>query len=193
MKLGFMLLAAMLPLGVSSAATWDILNDQSRVSFVTTKQGSVAEVNHFAAVEGTLTDSGQFSLDIPLIGVQTGIDTRNERMQSMLFEIAKYPLLELSASVNMQAINAIAPGSQGVVTVDAKVAMHGKAQPMTFTVMVSRLNQDTMTVSSYQPVIVSAAVFELAAGVEKLREVAGLQVISEAVPVSFVITLKQQP
>ncbi|MCF1428990.1 MAG: YceI family protein [Shewanella sp.] len=193
MKLGFMLLAAMLPLGVSSAATWNILNDESRVSFVTVKQGNFAEVNHFTAVEGTLTDSGKFSLDIPLIGVQTNIGIRNERMQSMLFEIAKYPLLELSATVDMKVINAIAPGRQALVTVDASVAMHGRNQPMAFTVMVSRLNKDTMTVSSYQPVIVNASVFGLAAGVEKLREAAGLQAISEAVPVSFVITLKQHP
>lgn len=190
MKHWVLALALMAP-GVSQAADWVIQNQDSRVSFITIKQGNIAEVSRFAAVEGTLSDKGQFTLDIPLIGVQTGIDIRNERMKTMLFEIAKFPVLELNASLDMAAINSIKPGSQALVSVDAQVALHGKTQPMTVEVMVSRLNENTMTVSAFQPLVVNAAVFDLAAGVEKLREVAGLKAISEAVPVTFVLTLTQ--
>jgi len=46
-------------------------------------------------------------------------------------------------------------------------------------------------VSSLAPVIVQANEFGLVAGVEKLKELAGLPSISLAVPVSFVLTLAQ--
>jgi len=43
-------------------------------------------------------------------------------------------------------------------------------------------------VASTKPLIVDAAKFGMTEGVEKLREIAGLQSISNAVPVSFVMT-----
>ena len=182
-----------LPTATTLAQDWVIQNQHSRVSFVTTKQGNIAEVNHFADVSGTLTEKGRFSLFIPLIGVQTGIDTRNERMQSMLFEVAKFPEVELKAQIEMSAIKALGVGEQQLVQVNAEVALHGKTKPVTVEVMVARLNSGTLTVSSFQPIVINAGDFDLSAGVEKLRQVAGLQTISEAVPVSFVITFSSQP
>lgn len=46
-------------------------------------------------------------------------------------------------------------------------------------------------VSSFQPIIINANEFGLVAGVDKLRDIAGLSSISQAVPVSFVLTLTQ--
>lgn len=45
--------------------------------------------------------------------------------------------------------------------------------------------------NSFQPIIVNANEFDLVAGIDKLREIAGLSSISQAVPVSFVLTLTQ--
>ncbi len=191
MKHWLLTLVLMTP-GLSLAADWVIQNQDSRVSFITIKQGNIAEVSRFTKVSGALSSEGKFSLTIPLTGVQTGIDIRNERMQSMLFEVGKFPELELNADVDMAAINSIKAGDQAVVQVIAKVTLHGKSQPMTFDVMVARLNNNILTVSSFQPIVVNAGQFALSAGVEKLRQVAGLKAISEAVPVSFVITLSSK-
>ena len=57
--------------------------------------------------------------------------------------------------------------------------------PLTLDLQLIRLGDDRILVNSAVPVIVNAAEYDLAAGVEKLREVAGLPAISNAVPVTF--------
>ncbi len=50
---------------------------------------------------------------------------------------------------------------------------------------VTRAGADTMVVSTIKPVIVQGDAFNLGAGVERLREVAGLPSITNAAPVAF--------
>ncbi len=59
--------------------------------------------------------------------------------------------------------------------------------------LVTKLSAGRFVVASLRPVIVNAAAFELAAGIEKLREVAGLPSIGGSVPVSFVLTFARNP
>lgn len=57
--------------------------------------------------------------------------------------------------------------------------------------MLTKISDNKLMVSSFQPIIINANEFGLVAGVEKLRDIAGLSSISQAVPVSFVLTLMQ--
>ena len=75
------------------------------------------------------------------------------------------------------------------MSIEAKINLHGKTQTKVFNVLVAKLSETKIVVSSLQPVVVNGSEFELAAGIEKLREIAGLSAISQAVPVSFVLTL----
>ena len=59
---------------------------------------------------------------------------------------------------------------------------------MTFEVVVARMSDGDLLVMSEKPVVVNAPLFNLADGVEALREIAGLPSISAAVPVSFVLS-----
>ncbi|WP_299806894.1 YceI family protein [uncultured Shewanella sp.] len=182
----------LLPLSlVASAGTWTVENDGSNVNFISIKKGDIAEVHHFNSVAGTLNDKGQFNFSISLASVATNIDIRDERMDSLLFEVDKYPKLTLKAKVDPKLLADLAVGSVKVATVDAEVALHGKKQKMAFTVSIAKLSDSHILVASVAPVIVNADSFGLTAGVEKLREVAGLSAISKAVPVSFMLNLKQ--
>ncbi|ABV87796.1 YceI family protein [Shewanella pealeana] len=182
----------LLPLSlVASAGTWTVENDSSNVSFISIKKGDIAEVHHFNSVAGTLNDKGQFDFSIALASVATNIDIRDERMDSLLFEVDKYPKLTLKAKVDPKLLANLAIGSVTVATVDAEVALHGKKQKMAFTVSIAKLSDSHMLVASVAPIIVNADSFGMTAGVEKLREVAGLSAISKAVPVSFMLNLKQ--
>ena len=69
--------------------------------------------------------------------------------------------------------------------------VHGTTSSITFDITVSRLTDNRILVASRKPVIVNASQVGLLAGVEKLREVAGLPSISPAVPVSFVLAFDQ--
>ncbi len=182
----------LLPLSlVASAGTWTVENDSSNVNFISIKKGDIAEVHHFNSVAGTLSDKGQFDFSIALASVATSIDIRDERMDSLLFEVDKYPNLTLKAKVDPKLLADLAVGSVKVATVDAEVALHGNKQNMAFTVSIAKLSESHILVASVAPIIVNADSFGLTAGVEKLREIAGLSAISKAVPVSFILNLKQ--
>lgn len=175
----------------SSVAQWQVIEQGSRVSFVSVKKGDIAEVHHFKQLKGTLNDNGQFELSIPLMSVATGIEVRDERMQNLLFEVSLYPELKLSSQVDSKMLKAIAVGESRVADIDGKIALHGKQQTKTFSVILTKVSDNKLMVSSLQPIIVNANEFDLVAGVDKLRDIAGLSSISQAVPVSFVLTLTQ--
>ncbi|AAN55909.1 YceI family protein [Shewanella oneidensis MR-1] len=173
----------------SSFAQWQVTEKGSRVSFVSVKKGDIAEVHHFKQLKGMLNDNGQFELTVPLVSVATGIDVRDERMQNLLFEVSLYPELKLSSQVDSKMLKELAVGESKLADIDGKIALHGKQQTKTFSVIVTKVSDNKLMVSSFQPIIVNANEFDLVAGVDKLRDIAGLSSISQAVPVSFVLTL----
>ncbi|MCG9965338.1 MAG: YceI family protein [Shewanella sp.] len=173
----------------SSFAQWQVTEQGSRVSFVSVKKGDIAEVHHFKQLKGVLNDNGQFELTVPLMSVATGIDVRDERMQNLLFEVSLYPELKLSSQVDSKMLKELAVGESKLADIDGKIALHGKQQTKTFSVIVTKVSDNKLMVSSFQPIIVNANEFDLVAGVDKLRDIAGLSSISQAVPVSFVLTL----
>ncbi|MGL4612354.1 MAG: YceI family protein [Shewanella sp.] len=174
-----------------SAAQWQVIEQGSRVSFVSVKKGDIGEVHYFKQLKGTLKDNGQFELSIPLASVATGISVRDERMQDMLFEVALYPQLKLTSQVDNSKLHAIKLGETQILDMDAKIELHGKSQTKKFAVMVTKVSAHKLLVNSLQPIIVNADEFALVAGLDKLRGIAGLSAISQAVPVSFVLTLIQ--
>ena len=191
MKKWLSILALGMLSNIALAGDWSINNNQSTVSFISIKKSDIAEVHRFKQVEGTLTDAGNFSLAIDLVSVDTGILIRDERMQGLLFEVAQFPKLTLSAKVNPQLLADLQIGEVMTLQVDGEIALHGKKQTKTFNVLVAKLSAKKMVVTSLTPVVIQAGDFDLATGVEKLRDIAGLTSISLAVPVSFVITLSQ--
>ncbi len=189
--LPIVLLSTSLMSAASFAADWQVKQGHSKVSFISIKKGDIAEVHDFKKVSGSLTPEGAFNLSIDLVSVDTGVEIRDERMQTMLFEVAKFPELGLSAVVNPKLLADLSVGSTLVTQIDGTIELHGKSRQITFDVLVAKLSDKKMVVSSMAPVIIQANDFDLVEGVNKLREVAGLSSISLAVPVSFVLTLSQ--
>lgn len=188
--IGIVALSAMA--SFSCAAQWQVIEQDSRVNFISVKKGDIAEVHHFKQLKGTLADNGQFNLTIPLVGVATGIEVRDERLQNLLFEVSLYPELKLTSQVDSKMLKDLVVGESKVADFDGKISLHGKEQTKTFSVILTKVSDNKLMVSSFQPIIINANEFDLVAGVEKLRDIAGLSSISQAVPVSFVLTLTQQ-
>jgi hypothetical protein len=112
-------------------------------------------------------------------------------MQNLLFEVSLYPELKLSSQVDPKILKNLGVGESKVFDIDGKIALHGKSQTKAFSVIITKVSDNKLLVNSFQPVIVNANEFDLVAGIDKLREIAGLSSISQAVPVSFVLTLTQ--
>jgi polyisoprenoid-binding protein YceI len=169
--------------------SWTVDNEHSRLSFVSIKAGTVAEVHHFGQIQGRVGDDGQFDLAISLESVETMIPIRNERMREMLFNTTNFPEASLSAKLDLETIHNLAVGEQTEIVTEAELALVGQTSNLTIHAVVARLSDDSLLVTSKQPLTLNADTLGLGDGVEKLREVAGLSSISPAVPVTFRLTL----
>jgi len=178
-------LVSALLLALPAKAEWALDYDASRINFVTTKSNAAAEVHTFDIVDGDIKDNGNFAISIDLDSVDTGIPIRDERMRSMLFDTEEYPTATLVGVVDLAAVEAIGVGESSDMALEGQLMVHGTRLSVTLDLCVSRLSASRVLVTSRKPVIVNAGQVGLAAGVEKLREVAGLPSISPAVPVTF--------
>ena len=191
MKTIQILIAATVLASAPGLASWTLDNDASQVSFVSVKAGDAGEVHRFANISGELAANGNASVIIQLASVDTLIPLRDERMREILFQTDLFPTASLSANIDMDALNAIAPGDSIDMTTNLKLDLHDQQIVLPAELIVARLGERKLMVSSRKPVIVNAASVDLAGGIEALREVANLPSISKAVPVSFVLTFEE--
>lgn len=169
-------------------AAWSLDNDASQVSFVSVKAGDAGEVHRFTEISGGLTAEGSASVTIQLASVDTLIPLRDERMREMLFQTNLFPTALLSTNIDMDALAALAPGDSMDMTANLTLDLHGQQISLAAEMIVARLGDHRLMVSSRKPLIVNAASVDLVKGIEALREIANLPSISKAVPVSFVLS-----
>jgi len=172
------------------AIDWVIDGNDSQLNFVSIKKINIAEIHEFKQLQGSYDSQGQFILAIDLASVDTHVPIRDERMKDFLFEVSKFSTATITATIDTDLVDAIAEGASDRFTVQANLDLHGVIKPLTLDVIVTRLVGAKLSVVSTQPIIINADDFALAAGLNKLMELASLPSISQAVPVSFYLTLK---
>jgi hypothetical protein len=191
MKLTQLLIVISLIVAGPCLAAWTLDNDSSQVSFVSVKAGDAGEVHRFTEISGELSSGGNASVTIQLASVDTLIPLRDERMRELLFQTNLFPTASLSADIDMDALNAIEPGNSMDMAANLTLDLHGQQLSLAAEMIVARLGDHRLMVSSRKPVIVNAASVDLVNGIEALREIANLPSISKAVPVSFVLTFDE--
>jgi len=169
-------------------ADWTLNNAESQLSFVSIKKGDIAEVHRFDQLDGSVDGKGNVKLTIQLASVDTAIPIRDQRMREMLFDTDAFPSAVLTATIDASEVNTLDVGDMLTSSLKGQLSLHGQSGPVTAELAVARLGPNKLLVSSRKPVVLQVADYELLEGVEKLREVAGLDSISKAVPVSFVLT-----
>lgn len=174
----------------AAQAHWSLDNDASTLSFVTVKAEHVAEVHTFDSLSGTIGDDGGVEITIELASVNTMIPIRNERIQEMLFETNLFPDGIITGSIDLDALTDMDAGSSVARQIDFELSLHGQSVALAADVQVTRTGEGVI-VSTLKPLVVMADSFALTAGVEMLREVAGLPSISRAVPVSFTVVFEE--
>ncbi len=175
-------------LATAAEAHWVLDSDNSALSFVSTKAINIAEVHKFAELEGEVTPAGEVQLTITLASVDTGIELRDDRMREMLFDTANFSTANVTANIDAEAIESMAPGDTREIMVDATLTLHGESQTLPMALLVAKSGMSRLLVTTLKPVVVNAPEFKLVEGIERLREVAGLPSISTAVPVTFVLS-----
>ena len=186
-------LVMMLLLGLSPSAfaDWELLNDESSLHYVSIKSTNIAEMNSFKTLTGSVSDEGAVSLNINLASAETHIPIRNERMQEMLFEVGQFAEATITGDVDLARVEKLDVGETYTDSITLKLSLHGESKDVTSGVQITKLAGGKMLVSSLEPVIINAENYKLAAGVEALREIAGLQAVSTVVPVTYSLVFKQ--
>ena len=182
----------LMALALPALAQWELDNDQSSVNFISVKNTAIAETHSFATLIGFIGSDGNASVTIDLNSVETLIPIRNERMRAMLFDTEKYPTATATAMVDPAVLEAVAEGGAVNTELTLKLSLHGVEQGITAPVMVFG-DAASLHVVSTRPVLLGAADYGLEAGVESLREVAGLANISTAVPVTINLLFRRAP
>lgn len=175
-----------------SFAEWTLSPDSS-VKFLSTKNTNITEVHEFTQVSGSVSDKGNAEIAIDLTSVETGIGIRNERMQSMLFNVSDYTSATVSADLPDTMMLALKKGETATSVLPLTLELHGEKKEIEADVLATAAADGHVIVTTQSPVLVNAGDFKLAKGVEALREVAGLDRISTTVPVTFTLLFTEAP
>ncbi|EIC21682.1 YceI family protein [Thiorhodovibrio frisius] len=189
LTLAAVLTSATLPV----AADWVLEPEQSHLSFISIKAKDIAEIHSFTQMTGRVDENGQVNLALQLDSVETLIPVRNERMREVLFKTTDYAQATLSAKIDPAVIDGMQVGDIGQLHGEAVLSLHGQEQPVTLKLQLAKVAPDVIFVASREPLVLDAEKFGLSDGIEQLREIAGLESISHAVAVNFVMTFVREP
>ena len=164
-------------------AEWQVA-DNSSIQFVSIKNNTIGEVSHFDMISGTLGDQGAVEVRVALDSVETNIGIRNDRMKKMLFEVGLYPEAVITAQLSPETMAVLGSSSGAAVPVVLQIDLHGQVVSKDAVLTVSATDAGGFSATTSQPILLSAAEFDLEDGVAALQSVAGLNAISRVIPVT---------
>jgi polyisoprenoid-binding protein YceI len=181
----------------ASAAAWQIDSAKSTMNFVTTKAGQagvggVGEVQSFGQFAGGMASDGNINFTVTLASVATGIDIRDERLRTMLFNVRDMPVATFAAQIDPAALRDLGPGGMKDIDVAGELTLAGQSKPLTAKLRVVRLGASQLSVATRAPIVVDAAQFGLKSGVEALRDIMGLNFLATSAPVSLQLLLSEK-
>ena len=170
---------------------WHLVNEESKLNFISIKASNIAEIHSFKKISGNVKENGEAQLSINLASLETLIPIRNERMGNLLFETKIYPSAVFKLEVDLEKMLLINIGKSYEVKRRGMFRFKNKQFPLLVKLKVTRLNDQSFSVSSLEPLLLNADRLGLSNGVEALRAVAGLPSISKSVPVTFSLIFRK--
>lgn len=174
-------------------ANWQLVSELSNVNFVSIKQEHIAEAHYFKALSGYINNQNELRVTIDLSSVETNISIRNERMQTMLFDVANNRYATLTADVG-DALRDLNKSANAAVLINqaATLELNGKTNDISFQLLLSKTARDGMVASIAQPALINAASYGLNDGVAALQKIAGLNSITKTVPVNGSLVFRRK-
>jgi outer membrane protein OmpA-like peptidoglycan-associated protein len=167
-------------IGIGGAKAQDFLNQDwvldpahSHVYMQTEKLNKIIEKHPFTRVQGKVDKEGNASVKIDLASLETGIDLRNVRMRFLLFETYKFLDAEITARLDKAKLAELAAKKNVTYPLTMKVNMHGVTNEFTTEVSVTRTGDNTVTVATVKPIVVSAESYGFTQGLAKLSDAMG--------------------
>jgi len=171
----------------AASADWTLNNAESALFYLTTKNVNVTELNTFNRLSGNVSQAGEANVAIDLTSVDTAISIRDERMQTMFFDVENFPSAQIHMNFDPALLEGMAPGARVVKNaVPFQLTIHDITHEMEVGLVVVGL-ENGLQVSNLQPVVVQAEPFGLAGGIEALRAIVNLPNITTNAPVNFTL------
>jgi outer membrane protein OmpA-like peptidoglycan-associated protein/polyisoprenoid-binding protein YceI len=164
---------------------WRLDLGSSSLTFQSVKKGTIVETSKFATLDGTIGPDGQARVDVVLESVDTGVDLRNVRMRFLFFETYKYPVATISAAIDPAVLQELPQKRRMRMDISYKIDLHGVVKDMKSPVVVTLIDNDTVSVASAAPIIIAVADFGLAENITKLEQAVGNITITPSTSVSF--------
>ena len=170
---------------VFSNTSWSLVEDDSALTFTSTKNEVVTETHAFTGLSGRVGSDGQVSIVIDAESVETNIPIRNKRVRDLMLMTGVYPDIRLQATYDLSGYRDLAVGEAVEESLAVIVNILDVAYPVAAMGRVTRLSETSVKVESTEPVVLDVTQLGLAPGVGALREIAGLKSISTETSVTF--------
>ena len=170
---------------------WNLVTEESKLNFISIKASNIAEIHSFKKISGSVKENGEAQLTINLASLETLIPIRNERMGKLLFETKIYPSAFFKLEVDLEKILLTEVGKSSEVEYRGMFGLKNKQFPLLVKLKVTRLNDQSFSVSSSEPLLLNADRLGLSNGIESLRAVAGRPSISKSVSVTFSLMFRK--
>ncbi|MEM6896029.1 MAG: YceI family protein, partial [Pseudomonadota bacterium] len=154
----------------------------SKVGFGSVKSDFIGEAHSFSGLSGTVSEDGTVDITLDLATLETNIDIRNERMQEHVFKMA--PDAKLMAEVDMEAMENLEVGGTMMSVVEGTLMFLGQEVFVDLPVVAARLSDEQVLIMSDGVTYLSTEELGVDAGVDVLMDLAGLERIDRAVPVT---------
>lgn len=181
--LGAMMLSGGAAFADGHAAAWTLDAELSAVSFGSIKNDAIGESHAFESITGSVSAEGEVSVMLDLTSVQTNIEIRNERIGEHLF--AGAATAELTAMVDMAAMDALAVGEALTTEIDGTLGLLGQEVPLYVNMFILRIAEDQVLVTTDGMVFVSTQEAGIDAGISVLQGLANLDSITRVFPVTM--------
>ena len=165
-------------------AHWMLVEAGSSLSFVSTKNQHISEIQQFTSLKGEFNPEGELQIEIDLASIDSGIEIRDTRMREKLFLVDKFPSANLTAQLPDSVLR-LAKGNSISLTLPAELNIMGISKTISTTIQVTRKADNGIVATSTRPILISATDFGLTSGIEILQKLAGLSGIGLTVPVNF--------
>ncbi|MEP0522098.1 MAG: YceI family protein [Hyphomicrobiales bacterium] len=169
---------------------WTAVEDESSVAFGSVKSDLFGEVHHFTKVGGSVDSNGVLKLSIDLSSVETNIDIRNERMGKHLFQDGS-ATAKITGDINTAELGALKAGETAMVDFEGNLAFGGAELDIEAKMIVVRLTNDRVMVSTADFIMVSTEDLGIDAGINELMKLAELPGITRVTPVAVRVVFER--
>lgn len=167
-------------------------SSNSSLYFVSTRNLHDPETHFFTNLNGGINEAGEASLIIDLSSVETGVDLRNERIRTSLFEVDLFSNAVVSLPVDLSTLGSQTIGSVVTQSINAELDLHGVSAAVNTDVVITKLSDSQFMVQNANPILIDANDYDLVRGINVLRGLANLNEIGYTVPVNFTLLFEAQ-